>query len=159
MEAYITLLVQFVKMCLKDSHTLAQVGNCYFCKFILMLSFLKFPNPKCYNIPINTIRQSITHLLYIHRYTCQGDMFRPSRSSLGPPRKQIQELLVFLHCGIPNAHKIQLTETCEHLGSGIYVALTYTVFTRVIHALFLTKILYLNLGCVIYARKRFYVGL
>ena len=35
----------------------------------------------------------------------------------------------------------------------------YTVFTRVIHALFLTKILYLNLGCVIYARKRFYVGL
>ena len=24
---------------------------------------------------------------------------------------------------------------------------------------FLTKILYLNLGCVIYARKRFYVGL
>ena len=34
-----------------------------------------------------------------------------------------------------------------------------TVFTRVIHALFLTKILYLNLGCVIYARKRFYVGL
>ena len=35
---------------------------------------------------------------------------------------------------------------------------TYTVFTRVIYALFLTKILYLNLGCVIYARKRFYVG-
>ena len=29
----------------------------------------------------------------------------------------------------------------------------HTVFTRVIHALFLTKILYLNLGCVIYARK------
>ena len=33
-----------------------------------------------------------------------------------------------------------------------------TVFTRVIQALFLTKILYLNLGCVIYARKRFYVN-
>jgi len=29
----------------------------------------------------------------------------------------------------------------------------YTVFTLVIHALFLTKILYLNLGYVIYARK------
>ena len=25
-------------------------------------------------------------------YICQGDMFRPSRSSSGPPRKQIQEL-------------------------------------------------------------------
>ena len=36
---------------------------------------------------------------------------------------------------------------------------THTVFTRVIDALFLTKILYLNLECVIYARKRFYVGL
>ena len=34
-----------------------------------------------------------------------------------------------------------------------------TVFTRVIHPLFLTKILYLNLGCVIYARKRFYAVL
>ena len=34
----------------------------------------------------------------------------------------------------------------------------YTVFTRVIHALFKTEILYLNLGCVIYARKRFYLN-
>jgi len=57
----------------------------------------------------NTIRQSITQLLfYIHWYICQGDMFRPSRSSSGPPKKQIQEVLVFLHCGIPNAHKFQL---------------------------------------------------
>jgi len=43
------------------------------------------------NRQINTIRQSITQLLfYIQRYICQGDMFRPSRSSSGPPRKQIQ---------------------------------------------------------------------
>jgi len=48
---------------------------------------------------------SITqHLFYIHWYICQGDMFRPSRSSSGPPRKQIQDLLIFLHRGIPNAH-------------------------------------------------------
>ena len=42
---------------------------------------------------------------------------------------------------------------------GETIKMRITVFTRVIHALFLTKILYLNLGCVIYARKRFYVGL
>jgi len=41
-----------------------------------------------------TTRPSITeNLFYIHWYICQGDMFRPSRSSSGPPRKQIQELL------------------------------------------------------------------
>jgi len=44
----------------------------------------------------------------MHWYICQGDMFRPSRSSSGPPRKQIQKLLDFLHCGIPNAHTFQL---------------------------------------------------
>ena len=38
------------------------------------------------------------------------------------------------------------------------VVINITVFTRVIHALFLTSILYLNLGCVIYARKWFYVN-
>jgi len=55
------------------------------------------------------MRQSITqHLFYIHWYIRQGDMFRPSRSFSDPPRKQIQELLDFLHCGIPNAHEFQL---------------------------------------------------
>ena len=44
----------------------------------------------------NTIRQSITqHLFYIHWFVCQGDMFRPSRPSSGPPRKQTQELDLF----------------------------------------------------------------
>jgi hypothetical protein len=28
-------------------------------------------------------------------------MFPPSKSSSSPPRKQIQKLLIFLHCGIP----------------------------------------------------------
>jgi len=42
--------------------------------------------------------------------------------------------------------------------SWIIKCLINTVFTSVIHALFLTKILYLNLGCVIYVRKRFYVN-
>jgi len=46
---------------------------------------LKFSIPKCYNIQINTIRQSITQLLFhIKWYIWQGDMFRPSRSSSGP---------------------------------------------------------------------------
>jgi len=41
----------------------------------------------------NRTRQSIAqHLFYIQRYISQGDMFRPSKSSSGPPRKQIQEL-------------------------------------------------------------------
>jgi len=45
---------------------------------------------------INPTRQSITQLLfYIHWHICQGDMFWPSRSSSGPPRKQIQELFSF----------------------------------------------------------------
>ena len=35
-------------------------------------------------------------------------MFRSSRSSSGPPRKQIQELIVYLHCVHPNAHNFQL---------------------------------------------------
>ena len=36
-------------------------------------------------------------------------MFRPSRSSSGLPRKQIQEFfLVSLRCGIPYANKFQL---------------------------------------------------
>ena len=44
----------------------------------------------------NTMRQSITqHLFYIQWYICQGDMFRPSRSSSDPPRKQIQVLFSF----------------------------------------------------------------
>jgi len=53
---------------------------------------LKFSIPKCYNTHINNINQSITHLFYIKWHICQGDLFRPSRSSSGPPRKQIQEL-------------------------------------------------------------------
>ena len=91
----------------------------------------------------NIICQSITqHLFYIHRYIWQGDMFRPSRSSSGPPRKQIQELYVFKLVGHPQAlqelYMFQLvghpqvlqenrskslyifssiTETCKHLGS------------------------------------------
>ena len=57
----------------------------------------------------NNIRQSVAqYLFYVPWYICQGDMFRPSRSFSGLPRKQIQELLVFLYCGIPNAHKFQL---------------------------------------------------
>ena len=44
----------------------------------------------------NTTRPSITqYLLYIQWYICQGDMFRPSRSSSGPPKRQIQELFGF----------------------------------------------------------------
>jgi len=72
---------------------------------------------------INTTRQSSTqHLFYIQWYICQGDMFRPSRSSSGCPRKQIQELLIFLRCGIPNAYMFQLQElktllfsSCKHV--------------------------------------------
>ena len=57
---------------------------------------LKFSIPKCYNIQISTIRRSITqHLFHIQWYIYQGDMFRSSRSSSGPPRKQIQEFFSF----------------------------------------------------------------
>jgi len=57
---------------------------------------LKFSIPKCYNKQLNTIRQSVTqHLFYIQWYICHGDMFWPSQSSSGPPRKQIHELFSF----------------------------------------------------------------
>ena len=47
-------------------------------------------------------------------------MFRPSRSSSGPPRKQIQELFSFsalwdpkcLHVSVTG---VPVTETCKHL--------------------------------------------
>ena len=39
-----------------------------------------------------------------------------------------------------------------------YYIYKYCIYSRNSRT-FLTKILYLNLGCVIYARKRFYVGL
>jgi len=72
---------------------------------------LKFSMPKCYNIQINTIRQSITqHLFYIQWYICQGDMFRPSRSSSGPPRKQIRELLSFSALWDPKCSQVSVAE-------------------------------------------------
>jgi len=48
------------------------------------------------------------HLFYVQWYICQGNMFRPSWSSSGPTRKQIQGLFIFLHCGIPNAYQFEL---------------------------------------------------
>jgi len=73
-------------------------------------------------------------------YICQGDMFRTSRSSSGPPRKQVQELFSFPALWDPTClqlsvnrnvkymslYKLNLqahilyvpvTETCKHLGS------------------------------------------
>ena len=60
-------------------------------------------------IQISTIRQSVAqHLFYIQWYICERDIFRPSRLFSGPKRKQNQDCSVFLHCGIPNAHKFPL---------------------------------------------------
>ena len=42
------------------------------------------------------IKGSNPRCLWWWWYICQGDMIRPSRSSLGSPRKQIQELFSFL---------------------------------------------------------------
>ena len=62
----------------------------------LLYIFYKFSIPKCYNIQTNIICQSLTqHLFYIPWYICQGDMFRPSKSSSGPSRTQIQALFSF----------------------------------------------------------------
>jgi len=36
-----------------------------------------------------------TTFIYIQQYICQGDMFRPSRSSSVPSRTQIQALFSF----------------------------------------------------------------
>jgi hypothetical protein len=68
--------------------------------YILIIKFLdsnlEDKRLKCYNTQLNTTRQSITqHLFCVQWCICQGDMFRPSRSSSGPPRKQIQELFSF----------------------------------------------------------------
>ena len=65
---------------------------------------------------------------------------------------------------VPCAVKVQSLYfralTPSYQARRLFIAQEYgiTVFTRVIHALFLTKILYLNLGCAIYARIRFYVN-
>ena len=53
-------------------------------------------------------------------------MFRTSRSSSGPPRRQIQVLFVSLHCGIPKAHRIHLQK--QKYISSIYTSL-YTFAT------------------------------
>ena len=43
------------------------------------------------------------------RYTCQGDMFRPNRSSSGPSRTQIQALFSFTAVWDPiSAYRFQL---------------------------------------------------
>ena len=63
---------------------------------------------KYYTSVNNTTFILYAMVIYTIAYKIKGDMFRPSRSSSDPPRKQIQELLVFPHCGIPNAHTIQL---------------------------------------------------
>jgi len=53
--------------------------------------------------PINTYRFQL--LLF----TCQGDMFRPNRSSSGPSRTQIQALFSFSALWDPiNAYRFQL---------------------------------------------------
>jgi len=50
------------------TRTLLSVALCVHCA-----SCWKFSIPMCYNIPISTMRQSVTqHLFYIHWYICQG---------------------------------------------------------------------------------------
>jgi len=67
----------------------------YVCKAASCPGIWSFPSRSVTTYK-NTIRHSITQYLFcIHWYVCQGDMFRPSRSSSGPPRKQIQLLDLF----------------------------------------------------------------
>ena len=72
-----------------DSHIVSDnIARILCISFIIF--FFKFSIPKCYHTQTNIIRQSLTqHLFYIKFYICQGDMFRPSRSSSGPSRTQI----------------------------------------------------------------------
>jgi len=73
---------------------------------------LKFSIPKSYNIQINTIRQSITQLLfyiqwYIYIYvtaTCLDLVGHPQALQENRP----MSCLVCAHYGIPNAYKFQL---------------------------------------------------
>ena len=61
-------------------------------------------------LQINTIRQSITQLLfYVQWYICQGELFRPSRSSSGPPRKQIEELFSLSVLWDPKCSQVSFT--------------------------------------------------
>ena len=97
---------------IRTSLQILQYGTCSY----MNICFFKFSIPKCYNLQVNTIRQSITqHLFYIQRYIyiyiCQGNMFRPSRSYSGPPRKQIQELFSFPALWDPKTSPISVTET------------------------------------------------
>ena len=54
----------------------------------------------------------------------------------------------------------QIMETLDNIGIKLFVLAAlkeYRIYSRNSRT-FLTKILYLNLGCLIYARKRFYVN-
>ena len=64
---------------------------------------------------------------------------------------------LFLYC-LPFASLVSVLPLVIYVRFVLLWLLLFTVFTGVIHALFLTKILYLNLGCVIYVRRRFYVN-
>jgi len=67
------------------------------------------------DVHTNTTHQSLTHILfYIQWYICQGNMFQPSRSSSGPPRRQIQELFSFTALWDPIPYKFLLQEHIVH---------------------------------------------
>ena len=64
------------------------------------------------NCKHNTSVNNTIFIFYIQWYVCQGDMFRPSRSSSGPPRRQIKELFSFPAFGILNAGKLNNSWIC-----------------------------------------------
>ena len=52
--------------------------------------FVAFSIPKCYHIQLKYHTSYNNTAFYLYKlYICQGDMFRPSMSSSGPPRTQI----------------------------------------------------------------------
>ena len=66
-------------------------------------------HPNCRTLSTNkyyTSENNRTFILYTMVCICQGDMFRPSRSSSGPPRKQIPKLFnnswIFFFFGGPD---------------------------------------------------------
>ena len=68
---------------------------------VLLTAFSQAVSKTLGHIQINIIRQSLTqYLFYIQQYICQGDMFRPSRSSSGPSRTEIQAFFKLTTCTI-----------------------------------------------------------
>ena len=96
-----------------------------------LFSFPTLCDPKCLQGFVTGTHQYKNLCIYI--YICQGDMFRPSRSSSGLPRRQIQELFSFPTLCDPKCLQGFVTGTHQYINLYIYIFVRETCFDIVGH--------------------------